>query len=406
MNEEQFFLGRQPIIGRNRELVAYELLFRSSHENAATVVDDFAASSAVIQYTFSDLGMAKALGEKKGFVNVSQALLMSDAVEVLPPERIVLEILETVQITPEVVARCKQLRDAGYTFALDDVVEMTEAQRELLPFVSVAKLDLIAISEADIARTAASLRPFGVKLLAEKVETQEQYDFCHNLGFDLFQGYFFAKPVVLTGRMVQPSAVILLKLFALTAADSELDALENALKQAPDLTVRLLKLSNLSASPNSPKISSIRSAIKVLGRTRIHRFLQIMLFAQQSGTNAASDPLVQTALSRGCLMEGLANARGWSAIKDRAFLVGMLSVVDALFGQPLAEIVSLLNLDENLKNALLRREGQLGTLLRLAEASERADSQNTITMMNNLNLSDLRQLNRMQVESFKWAANF
>jgi EAL and modified HD-GYP domain-containing signal transduction protein len=206
--------------------------------------------------------------------------------------------------------------------------------------------------------------------------------------------------------MVQPSAVILLKLFALTAADSELDALENALKQAPDLTVRLLKLSNLSASPNSPKISSIRSAIKVLGRTRIHRFLQIMLFAQQSGTNAASDPLVQTALSRGCLMEGLANARGWSAIKDRAFLVGMLSVVDALFGQPLAEIVSLLNLDENLKNALLRREGQLGTLLRLAEASERADSQNTITMMNNLNLSDLRQLNRMQVESFKWAANF
>jgi EAL and modified HD-GYP domain-containing signal transduction protein len=102
----------------------------------------------------------------------------------------------------------------------------------------------------------------------------------------------------------------------------------------------------------------------------------------------------------------LANARGWSAIKDRAFLVGMLSVVDALFGQPLAEIVSLLNLDENLKNALLRREGQLGTLLRLAEASERADSQNTITMMNNLNLSDLRQLNRMQVESFKWAANF
>jgi EAL and modified HD-GYP domain-containing signal transduction protein len=250
------------------------------------------------------------------------------------------------------------------------------------------------------------LRPFGVKLLAEKVETQEQYDFCHNLGFDLFQGYFFAKPVVLTGRMVQPSAVILLKLFALTAADSELDALENALKQAPDLTVRLLKLSNLSASPNSPKISSIRSAIKVLGRTRIHRFLQIMLFAQQSGTNAASDPLVQTALSRGCLMEGLASARGWSAIKDRAFLVGMLSVVDALFGQPLAEIVSLLNLDENLKNALLRREGQLGTLLRLAEASERADSQNTITMMNNLNLSDLRQLNRMQVESFKWAANF
>jgi EAL and modified HD-GYP domain-containing signal transduction protein len=406
MIDEQFFLGRQPIIGRNRELVAYELLFRSSHENAATVVDDFAASAAVIQYTFSDLGMAKALGEKQGFVNVSQAMLMSDAVEVLPPDRIVLEILETVPITGEVVARCRQLRSAGYSFALDDVVEITEAYRQLLPLISVAKLDLKVIGEADIARTAANLRLFGVKLLAEKVETQEQYDFCRNLSFDLFQGYFFAKPVVLTGRMVQPSALILLKLFALTAADTELDEVESALKQAPDLTVRLLKLSNLSASRNSPKISSIRSAIKVLGRRQIHRFLQIMLFAQQSGTTAASDPLVQTALSRGCLMEGLANARGWSAIKDRAFLVGMLSVVDALFGQPLAEIVCLLNLDDSLQNALLRREGQLGTLLRLAEASERADSQMAITLMKQLNLSDLRQLNRMQVESFKWAANF
>jgi EAL and modified HD-GYP domain-containing signal transduction protein len=402
-NEDTFFLGRQPIIGRHRDLVAYELLFRSSTMNAATIIDDVAASAAVIQHAFSDLGMTGALGDRLGFINISEGLLMSDVIEVLPPERVALEILETVRFTPEVVARCRQLKQAGYTLALDDVVAITPECSLLLPLIDIVKLDLLAMKRAEIPDMVANLRPYGVKVLAEKVETEDQYDFCRNLGFDLFQGYFFAKPAILKGRMVTPQALVLLRILALTAADAELDELERTLKEAPDLMLRLLNMANARLLPSSPKIFSIRNAIIVLGRAQINRFVQIMLFAQQSGGSIASDPLVQTAVMRGCLMEGLAVARGWSAIKDRAFMVGMLSLVDALFGQPLADIVARLNLEEELQKALLWHEGQLGMLLHLAEASEGA-GQAAVALMQQLNLDELRQFNRVQVEAFKWAS--
>jgi len=402
-SDDTFFLGRQPIIGRQRDLVAYELLFRSSTVNAAAIINDVAASAAVIQHAFSDLGMATALGDRLGFINISEGLLMSDVIEVLPPERVALEILETVRLTPDVVARCRQLKEAGYTLALDDVVAITPECSSLLPLIDIVKLDLLAMRQAEIPEMVAKLRPYGVKVLAEKVETQEQYDFCLNLGFDFFQGYFFAKPAILKGRMVTPQALVLLRIFALTAADAELDDLEKALKQAPDLMLRLLNMANARLLPSSPKISSIRNAIMVLGRAQINRFVQIMLFAQHSGGNVGSDPLVQTAVLRGCLMEGLAVARGWSAIKDRAFMVGMLSLVDALFGQPLAEIVARLNLEDDLQNALLRHEGQLGMLLHLAEAGEGAGAA-AVALMQQLNLAELRQFNHVQVEAFKWAS--
>jgi EAL and modified HD-GYP domain-containing signal transduction protein len=244
VRDETFFLGRQPIVGRHRELVAYELLFRSSLVNRATIVDDVAATAAVIQHAFSDLGMAAALGGKQGYINVSRGLLLSDVIEVLPPEHVTLEVLETVEITPEVVARCRQLTEAGYTLALDDVVAMPTLAMALLPLMSVVKVDLLAMPQAAIPALVADLRPYGVKVLAEKIDTPEQYDFCHKLGFDFFQGYFFAKPSVLAGRRVAPQALALMRIFSLTAADADLDVLETALKQSPDLILRLLKMAN------------------------------------------------------------------------------------------------------------------------------------------------------------------
>jgi len=329
---------------------------------------------------------------------------MSDVFEVLPPDRVALEILETVEITPDVVARCRQLKEAGYTLALDDVVAITPAEMSIMPLISVVKLDLLAMREADIPSVLAAVKPYGVKVLAEKVDRPEQYDFCRKLGFDFFQGYFFAKPAILTGRHVAPQALALMRIFSLTAADADLDVLERALKQAPDLIARLLKMANARVSPMSGKISSIRNAIIVLGRAQINRFVQIMLFAQHSGAAPATDPLVQTAVMRGSLMEGLAVARGWSKIKDRAFMVGMLSLVDALFGQPLETIVVRLNLEEDLQSALLRREGQLGLLLQLAEASENPDSPATVELMKKLNMSDLGEFNRVQVAALESAS--
>ncbi|HEY1856763.1 EAL and HDOD domain-containing protein [Acidocella sp.] len=403
MSDSQFFLGRQPIVGRDRELTAYELLFRSSTANAATVLDDVAASATVIQRTFLDLGMPAALGDKQGFINLPASLLMSELIEVLPRERVVLEILETVPLTPDVLARCQELQEAGYTLALDDLVELTPETLAALPLVKLAKLDMVTLSREQVVDLVRDLRPYGLTLLAEKVETLEQYDFCRDLGFDLFQGYFFAKPVILTGRAVPPSALALLKLLGLIVADVENEVLEHALKQAPSLTLNLLKMVNAAAFGMAKKISTLREAIFMLGRVRLSRLVQIMLFAQQSGAAVTSDPLLQTAIVRGRLMEGLADALGWTKLRDRAFMVGMLSLVDAVFQQPMPDLLALINLEESLQNAIMHRSGQLGTLLQLVMASESADGAATLALLPHFPGLNADEFNRLQVEALQWA---
>jgi EAL and modified HD-GYP domain-containing signal transduction protein len=403
MSGQQFFLGRQPIMDRGRLLVAYELLFRASGENAAIVLDDVAASAVVIQHVFTDLGVHSALGNKRGFFNLSEGLLMSELVELLPRDQVVLEILETVELTPEVVARCRRLREAGYTLALDDVTEVTEALERVLPYISFVKVDVLGLAPARVAEIVKALRPYPVTLLAEKIDNEAQYDSCFALGFHLFQGYFFAKPVILSGRSLPPSTVVLMKLFALTSGDSDIDEIEALLKQAPDVTVRLLKMANsVSFSPMN-KISGVRNAIMVLGRVQINRLAQVMMFAQRASVSMTADPLLQTAVIRGRVMEEMAVAAGWPGLKDRAFMVGMLSLADALFGHELGTVVELLNLEDGVRAALLRREGDLGVLLNLVEAAEIADRPGAEEAMGQLGLTDFGHLNQVQVDALSWA---
>ena len=170
-----------------------------------------------------------------------------------------------------------------------------------------------------------------------------------------------------------PSSLALLKLLGLIVADAELEELEQALKQAPSLTLRLLKMVNAAAFGMTKKISTLREAIFMLGRVKLSRLVQIMLFAQQSGAAMTSDPLLQTAIVRARLMEGLADALGWTKLRDRAFMVGMLSLIDIVFQQPMADLLALINLEESLQHAIMHRSGPLGTLLQLVTASEIED---------------------------------
>jgi EAL and modified HD-GYP domain-containing signal transduction protein len=403
--EHEFFLGRQPIVGRSRELVAYELLFRSSRVDRALVINDVYATATVIKHAFSGLGIESALGNRKGFINFDEKLLMSDVIETLPSDRVVLEILEHVPMTPSVVDRCQQLREAGYTMGLDDVVRLTEGLKAVMPSISIVKVDVSVMTEQQITGLVHELKSYGVKLLAEKIETGEQYHFCRSIGFDLFQGYFLARPTILTGKSVQPSTLQLLKIFRLIADDAETDELEKALRQAPDLTVRLLRVANSVALQRPNKIYSLRNAILVLGQIQIGRIVQLMLFAQHCDADLTTDPLVQTAAVRGRLMEEIADSLGLSKARERAFLVGILSLADSLFGQPLFDILEILNLDNVLRDALLHRQGHLGALLNLVEASENADSRTFISVARELGLRDMNDFNRWQVDALRWAGS-
>jgi EAL and modified HD-GYP domain-containing signal transduction protein len=405
MNDEQFFLGRQPIIGRSGELVAYELLFRSGTANHAEIADDMAASAAVIEHAFLDLGVDAALGDKLGFINVSEGMLLHPMIESLPPRRVVLELLETVPVTPEVCRRCAALKQAGYRLAIDDVTSLERGHAALLPLIDIVKIDVHGMSDDTLRGLARELKPYKVALLGEKIDQISHYNLCWEQGFSLFQGYYFARPTVLSGRKVPPSTLVLIKLFGLLAADAEIRELEAALKRTPELTLRMLKLVNSAAFYTGRKISTLRNAIVVLGRVQLNRLIQVMMFAQQHRGRPGTDPLIHATVVRGRLMELLAEARGLLGMRGRAFMTGILSLADVLFAQDMEEIIRLLNLQDEIKAALRAHEGELGALLALVKFGEQADPGPVEAALHNLGLPGLDWFNRLQLEAMKWSSD-
>jgi EAL and modified HD-GYP domain-containing signal transduction protein len=400
-----FWLGRQPIIDGLGDTVGYELLFRSSPSNAAHVTDDQTATASVIACAFNELGIASVLGDCRGFINFDAALLMSDVVELLPPERTVIELLEHVRITGDVVDRCRDLRRRGFSFALDDVVQIDDAHAPLLPFIDIVKIDVLASAPDALVSLVATARSAGhVQLLAEKVDTRVRADLCRELGFELFQGYFFARPVLMQGRRADPSKRLLLRLLEQTLDDeTDTAAIEQTFKEAPELSYKLMRVVNsVGVGVRSP-IQSLSHALTILGRRQLQRWLQLLLFAHQTTGDFAS-PLLQMAAARGKLMELLAEQRSrdqrWH---DRAFMTGILSLLDALLETPMAELIESLHLPDDVRAALLERSGALGHLLNVVEALERTDDAGVAALLVDGDPCETGELPQLQIAALTWS---
>ena len=375
--DRAILLGRQPILGREQQLLAYELLFRGgaiATANRAEVLDGAQATATVIANTFAEFSATQALGPYRGFINVDHALLFSDLLEVLPPQLVVLEILETVPPTPEVVARCAALKAAGFALAMDDVIQADEAHRPLFALADVIKVDIACLDTAALRALVAQLKPLGKKLLAEKVETAEALALCRELGFDLFQGYYFARPTLIVGKKLTPAQTVLLRLLGLIMEDADTSAIEQAFKLEPGLTLNLLRLTNSVSSGLSTRITSLRHAITLLGRRQLMRWLQLLIYTSPQ-RDAAGNPLFALAATRGRMMELLAEKvrPGQRDFAEQAFMVGIMSLVPALLGVSMDDILGQLPVTPRVREALLDRQGPFGALLELATAGESAD---------------------------------
>jgi c-di-GMP-related signal transduction protein len=399
----EIFLGRQPILDLRQHLFAYELLFRNGRIDFADIGDSVHATATVIVNTFNGLGVDAALGDRVGFINVDEEFLFSDTLEVLPPQAVVLEILETVVPTPAVIERCKALKAIGYTLALDDVTQIRADYRELIELADIIKVDVSPLSRDELTELASRLRPLGKQLLAEKVESQEDVEFCALRGFTLFQGYFFAKPSVLAGKRVDYARLTLVRLLGMTISEAETVVLENELKHEPALVVKLLRMINSVSSGTTTRISSLRHAITMLGRRHLQRWLQLLIFAS-SGSSGQGSPLLVMAAARGRMMELLAAdiAPKKPAVADEAFMVGVISLMPVVFGVPIDEIIAPLNLPDEVHKALCKREGRLGKLLDLAESSEGEGIADAGELMRGLGIS-ANMLNIAQTSAMAWA---
>ena len=397
-----FFLARQPILGRDQHLVAFELLFRAAGEDDdAKLTDGAAATAAVISHA-SQLGMEQVVGEQLAFVNVDEVVLMSDFVRFLPAHKVILEILETVQPTEQLLARVAELKELGFKFAVDDVVEHSAELYKLVELVDVIKVDVKGLQPEELARLADSLKNTGKKLLAEKVETLDEFRLCMELGFEYFQGYYFARPVILTGKKITPSEMGILRLLELVNSNADSQAIETAVKRDALISLNLLRLVNSRAAPG-PQIESLSQALSQLGRRQLSRWLQILVYTS-AGQVDLDSPLLQLATTRGKLLEMMTlHVRpGDTASADRAFTVGIMSLADALFSVPMADILDNVEVADDVRAALLDRGGDFGTMLRVAELLEAADcGRKLAAALRRVGLT-VTEIREIELAAFNW----
>jgi c-di-GMP phosphodiesterase len=400
----EFFLGRQPILDRTQALVAYELLFRAAASGPANVTNDLSATASVIAHT-SQLGMEKVIGDSLGYLNVDAAVLMSDIFQFLPREKVVLEIVETMKVTPGLLRRIDDLVKEGFRFALDDVITDNDDVQQLLPLVEIIKFDLRDMPLSALLKLAPQFKQAGKKLLAEKVETQEQFRVCLDLGFDYFQGYYFAKPIVLSGKKLSPSQLAITQLMAQINSDAENHEIERSIKSDVSLCFNLLRLVNTPAIGARRRIDSVSQALLILGRNQLQRWLQIMLYAEPCKKGQEMTPLLTLAATRGKLLELIAQqiAPRDRAMADTAFTVGIMSLMDTLFSIPMEEILEQIAVVDAVSDALLHRRGHFGDLLKLAEHMERIEEAGPLLddLVRRLQLSG-EILSSLQLSAFEW----
>jgi EAL and modified HD-GYP domain-containing signal transduction protein len=367
---QDIFVARQPIFDRALRVVGYELLYRNGAENAfgdsAPTAD--VASAENLDRTLLGFGLERLTAGRDAYVNASRRILVNEIYSLLPPGRTVLELLETVPPDPEVVAACRRLKEQGYRLALDDFVH-TPAHEPLLELADIVKIDFRTHGEP--ARTSFVKRwGHGRMLLAEKVETEEDWKLASDAGYTYFQGYFFARPQMLRSRDIAPNKVTYLRLLReLHASTPDLDAIEAVIGQDVAMSVKLLRYLNSAGFGWSHEVTSIRQAIRVLGERPLRKWASLVAVVGLSV--GKPQELIVVALTRARFAEQLGTVMGLAHLELELFLAGLLSTVDALTDRPLVEALAPLAVAPSIREALLEGAPPLGDALRIVIGFER-----------------------------------
>lgn len=363
------FVARQPIYHTNMEVYGYELLFRDANAGAANITDGDAATSAVIINSFAEIGIENITQEHLAFINLTRNFATGEHPIDLDRTRVILEILEDIKPDAEVIAGVKRLASLGYTIALDDFIYHPDLE-PLIDIAKIIKIDLMQLSRDELKEHVEILKKKPVKLLAEKIETHEEFELCKELGFDYYQGYFFCKPKIIQGQRAPTNRITLLQLLAIIQKpDVTLPQIERIIKMDVSLTYRLLRYINSAHFGFSQTVESISQAVMMIGTNTIKSMITLLLLA-----NIDDKPheLLMTALLRAKMCELLGEQIG-KTNKDAFFTVGLFSPLDALLDMTMDEALSTLPLSENIKAALTGHDGVLGSVCCSVIAYERAE---------------------------------
>jgi EAL and modified HD-GYP domain-containing signal transduction protein len=366
---DHVFIGRQPILDRKGRLYGYELLHRRRGEDSATGNDGDRMSSDMLLNAVLEVGIQKLTAMHPAFVNVTRNLLLNGCLDSLPSDGIGLEVLESVTADRELLDRLCALRKQGFTIALDDFVCLPERDA-LIDVADIVKLDVLALGDASLERQVRILKQRGVLLLAEKVETAAMHARTLALGFDLFQGYFFARPETYVGQQIRPNKLVLVQLLArINDPNLTPQELSGIIRGDVSMSVTVLRWANSPLFGLQHAVESVERAVVVLGLFTIRNWVSLLTLARMGVTVTE---LHTTILVRARTCELLAAAAALQSASSY-FTVGLLSALDIILQVDMGQALEHIPLGPEQKDALLRRSGNLGAALNCVMGMEAGD---------------------------------
>jgi EAL and modified HD-GYP domain-containing signal transduction protein len=395
------FVARQPIFDRRDSLSGYELLYRNT---ALSTIADGAAADAMctdtVIHSFLDIGLDDLTDGHRAFVNCTREFLLDGQVELLPVNKVVIEVLETAGNDDAVVTACRRLSQHGYRIALDDYVDDSTFDA-LLQTASIVKLDVLHKSSDELSSVMQRLRPFKVQVLAERVETMEMHKECMKLGFDLFQGYFYRRPELVTRKEIEVGQAAMLRLLNMLRDPETPDAdVEAGFRSDPALTYKLLRIVN-SAAIGGRGIDSIGYAIRIVGRQMLYRWLALLMVSSMVTGNDVTDQLVYAALLRARLCELIAESSPQVRHPQALFMTGLFSMLDVLLRMPMRDVLSRVSISDEIRQAVMEGRGPYAEPLLLADAYQRGEWDQVDVLASSLGVLPM-QMAWLYTKSLTW----
>ena len=380
-----FYAARQPILDRNKQLYAYELLFRDSIDNVFPEIDADEATSKMVEASAFSLSISDFTSSKPAFINFTLDTMAAGYPTMLTNEEVVIEILETVKPGKKLLSLCQDLHQKGYTLALDDYVHQA-VWAHFYPYIKIIKIDVLETSVEQIKEIQQAIAKFPhIELLAEKVETHEAFQQAFELGFDYFQGYFFSKPEVVKAKNLSPSQVALAELLYETSKpELDLAAITAVFERDVSLSYKLLRYANSPYFRRRAEIATIKQALVTLGLVELKKLIGL-IFAASINPNKPTE-LINMSMVRAKFCELIAPQLRGQLDVSLAFLTGLLSLIDAILDEDLESILDRLPLAQEIKDALLTRKGPMAALIKQLEFIEKADWQKASLIMEKLGL--------------------
>ena len=393
------YVARQPIFNKRKKIYGYELLFRDGMVNAFPDVDGGAATSRVLSTSFLSNGIERITGRKKAFINFTEKMITEKIPAMFPKKTIMVEILEDIEPNAAVVTACREMAKQGYNLVLDDFIYKPE-MKPLLALVRIVKFDFRASSIKEIEAAIKELAAYRIKLLAEKIETHEEFQQALDMGFEYFQGYFFSKPEILKSKDISPSKITLLSIMSeANREDFRITELEKFVLRDLSINYKLMRYINSAYFGMFKKVNSVKQTIVLLGMKEVRRFISLIAMAQL--VSGKPDELIRASLIRARLCENLGKA-AIGKNSSELFTLGLFSFIDAILNDEMGNIMENLPLSENIKKALTGGEGELADYLTLVSCYETGDWEKVATLAAKTGLNE-EKMPELYMDAVAWA---